>query len=587
MGSYLRLLRFVRPYRATLLVAMLCMVVLALTTGLFAYLVGPLTKYILTGGASGTERLGWLTPESLARDPKNLVSWLPYLILIVGAAKGIAYFGQFFLMGLTGQRVLVDVQNELFLHLLRRPLAYFEAESTGSILTRFTYDVAQIEQAVTYGATSILRDSLQILTLLLLAFFLDWQLALIFFVLLPAMVYPIVRFGKRLRQVSVKAQEDVGLVSRCVHETASNIKVVKAFNGESQEAMRFRRETEGYLQTMVKSLRVRGTTTPVMEFLGIFGLAASIIYATNRIGVGSLSPESFFSFFATVLMLYQPVKTLGRVNNIIAAGLAGADRIFAFIDADERIVERDNPIILHGFERELRYEGVSFTYGGEDVLHEIELSLAPGEVLAVVGASGAGKSTLVRLLPRFSDPTSGRIMLDGVDLREMSLDSLRQQIAIVTQEPLLFNDTVRNNVRYGRPDALEEEIVEALRAALAFDFVRELPKGLDTPIGERGIQLSGGERQRLCIARALLKNAPLLILDEATSSLDPESEALVRDALTNLMRGRTTIVIAHRLSTIEHADRIVVLDEGRIVESGTRSSLLEEGQRFRKIFAVS
>lgn len=585
MKTYLRLLEFVRPYRGLFVLAVGFMILLGITTGLFAYLVGPLTKYMFSGGKGGGDYIDWLTPFDLSRNPGAVALWLPLVIVCVGVLKGFSTFGQSYFMGVVGQRVIVDVQNRMFRHLLHQPLRTFEQTGTGTIVTRFTYDVAQIQLAVTNGLSSILRDTLQVLILLGLAVYLDWRLALIFFVVYPAVIIPIVRFGRRLRHEARQAQEDVGRVSHAIHEASTNIRIVKAFTQQDHQISNFESETNSYFETMKRAIRVQATSSPVMELMAIIGLAASMFYATQRVKSGTLQPETFFSFFATVLMLYQPVKALGRLNTIVHNGLAAADRIFGFLDRDDGIKDAPDAAVIERFDGDICYENVSFRYHDHDVIRDVSFTMRRGSVTALVGASGAGKSTIVRLLPRFSDVTEGRISIDGRDIRECNLRSLRELIGIVTQEPLLFNDTILANVRFGRPNASMDAVRDALVAAHAWDFVEALPLGLETVVGERGVQLSGGERQRICIARAALKDAPILILDEATSSLDPQSEAHVRDALENLMRGRTTLIIAHRLSTIQHADQVIVLEGGRVVESGGRD-LFDDGERLRAIFAV-
>ncbi len=590
LGTYWRLLGAVRPYSGQLILAVVCMIVLAGATGLYAYLVGPLLKFLVSRGHAGGQKILELVPglpvEQL--DRSAMLGLLPLFILGLAAVKGTAYFGQFYLMGRIGQKVVADLRIRMFERLCGLSPAYYSDTATGQIISRFTNDVYAVEQAVTYAVAAYLRDSMQVIVLTVLAFVLDWQLALIAFVVMPVALWPIVSFGKRLKRVSTASQVSLGTIADRLHEGIKGMRVVQVFGGEGHEQARFATENRNYLRIMLRSFTVRALQSPVMEFLGAAGLAATIYYAGSRLADESLDPSHFVSFFAAVMMLYNPLKSLGRIGSVTAAGVAGAERVFELLDQASTVQDAPDAAALPGFERELVFEDVHFGYQPEqperEVLRGVSLSARRGEVVALVGPSGAGKSTLVNLIPRFFDPTAGRVAIDGRDLRRVTLDSLRAQVGMVTQEVILFNDTVAANIAYGPLADRRDHLRQVAARAHALGFIEALPQGFDTRIGEGGIRLSGGQRQRIAIARALLKDAPILILDEATSSLDTEAEREVQQALEELMRDRTTFVIAHRLSTIFRADRILVLDDGRIIESGDHKSLLAAGGTYRRLY---
>jgi subfamily B ATP-binding cassette protein MsbA len=583
---YWRLLGTVRPYLRQLFAALACMIVLAATTGLYAYMVGPLLKFLITRGEHGGFEILSMVPglKVDTLDRESMLAALPLFILGVALIKGISYFGQFYLMGMVGQRVVADLRDRMFARLTSLSPAYFQRTPTGQILSRFTNDVYAIEQAVTYTVATYLRDGLQVAVLLVLAFILDWQLALITFVVMPLAIFPIVHFGKRLKQVSLESQSSLGNIADRLHEAIRGMRIIQVFNAEQYERERFHQENRSYFRIMHRSFMVRALQSPVMEILGAFGLAATIWYAGGRMTAGSLDPGHFVSFFAAVLMLYNPTKSLGRIGDLAATGVAAAERVFTVLDEPDEITERPGARALQTFEREIVFDNVRFSYGSVEVLKGVSFTARRGEVLAIVGASGAGKSTLVNLIPRFFDISSGRITIDGFDIRDLQLRSLRNLLGMVTQEVLLFNDTVAGNLAYGLRHVDPAHLREVARRAHALEFIEALPQGFETHIGEGGIKLSGGQRQRIAIARALMRNAPILILDEATSSLDSESEREVQDALEVLMRDRTTLVIAHRLSTIRRSDRILVLDDGRIVEAGNHKELIDRSGVYRRLY---
>jgi subfamily B ATP-binding cassette protein MsbA len=570
------------------MLSMAFMAVLAATTAIYAYMVGPLLKFIFAGGAAdeGTisRVMAYFMPATM--DRTALLTYLPFFLVAVAVVKGLSYAGQFYFMGDVGQRVIFDLRRELHDRLLRQSLDFFHDRRSGDILARFLSDVQNVENAVTYAVSTALRDTLQVIVLLVMLFYLDWKLSLMAFVVLPIAAVPLQRFSRGLKDVTMKAQERLGDMSGMLSETIQGAQIVQAFGMEAYERRRFDGENRGYLAIMHRSFFIRAIQSPVMEILGVAGLALTIWYAAHRIQAGDLRPEHFISFFATVVIMYMPIKNIGKLNQFFQSGVAGAARVFEYIDAVPTIRDAPGAADLHGFSGPIRFEDVRFQYREVEVIRGVDLEIPKGKTIALVGESGAGKTTLAMLLPRFYDVTSGRVTMAGRDVRELKVASLRGQIALVTQDIFLFNDTVRNNISYGNPAVPPERIEAAARAAYAHDFIMAMPRGYDTLIGERGIKLSGGQKQRVAIARALLKDAPVLILDEATSSLDSEGEAEVQKALDELMKNRTTLVIAHRLSTVRNADEIVVLKDGRIIERGRHDELLAKRGEYAKLYEL-
>ncbi|OGP09479.1 MAG: hypothetical protein A2X87_07235 [Deltaproteobacteria bacterium GWC2_42_51] len=603
-----------------LLLAVFFMIVLALSNGAFAYLVGPVLKFLFASNADETIRL--IPFDIFTFDRAQMMVAVPIAIIVVAFVKGLSFFGQSYFMGYVGQMVVTDIRTFLYKHILNLPVSYFTKNSTGALMSKVTNDVGMLQNAAADSVATLLRESLTIIVLTTVVISRDWKLAIAAFIAFPLAIYPLIQFSKKMRKISTKGQASMGAMTALLHEAIAGIKIVKAFCMEKYEGLRFNKENEKFSRLRMKSIKVRSATSPLMEILGSVGFAITIWYAAYRIQSGTLTPEAFISFFAAVLMLYQPIKALNGVNMNIQQGLAAATRVFELLDIPQETKDKENARKINGISAGLEFSNVSFGYGDKLVpaglpsnasigglpsnvsiggpkhapersyqgqgwiLRNINLKVEKGELIAIVGTSGVGKTTFVNLIPRFYDATEGAILIDGVDIRDMTIESLRSQIAIVSQQVILFNDTVKRNIAYGDVERDDVKIIKAAKAANADTFIQKLPLRYDTVIGEGGVRLSGGERQRLSIARAILKNAPILILDEATSSLDTESELEVQKGLQNLMQGRTTFVVAHRLTTVRHADRIIVLAEGGIKEIGKHDELLRLGGEYCRIYKM-
>jgi subfamily B ATP-binding cassette protein MsbA len=555
MDVFLRLLRYAAPYRALIAGAMLAMIVYGAASAAIAWLVKPVVDEVLRSQSS----LGFVATS----------------ILVAYFLKGLGGYFSSYMMDDLGQRVVRTLRNQLFHHLLNQSAAFFGRRTTGQLLSRINNDVALVHRGVVETIGDLARESLALVGYAALMFYYDAKLALVCLTAAPLVVYPIVRAGKRVRTVTRWSQEASELMTHVAAEAFTGHRIVKAFGAEAREATKFERASQAVYRMNLKVTRVLSILPPLMEFLGGVAIAGALWYGTREIQGGRLTAGEFTMFLAALLLMYGPVKKLSRVNANLQQAVAAAERIFDLLDLHTEVRETPGAATLAPFTTAIAFDRVTFGYeDGRETLSGVSLTVRAGQMVAIVGPSGAGKTTLVNLLPRFYDVTGGSITIDGQDLRSVTLASLRSQIGIVTQETVLFDDTIAANIAFGTPGASPDSIEAAARAAHAHDFIAALPEGYQTMIGERGQRLSGGQRQRLAIARALLKNSPILILDEATSALDSESERLVQEALATLMRNRTSFVIAHRLSTIRRADAIIVLEHGRIVETGRHDELV-------------
>ncbi len=566
---YLRLLRYVAPYWRVFALGIFGMTVVAATEPALPALMKPLIE--------GT---------FIDKDPQ-LIRWMPVVIVALFAIRGAAAYVANYSLGWVGTHLVTDLRNAMFAKLLALPARYYDEQPSGVLISKLTFDVTQVTQAATSALTIVFRDTLAIVGLLAYLLWLNWKLTLFALVMAPLIVVVVRVLSVKLRRSSREVQEAMGYITQVIEEAIGGHKVVKLFGGQDYEKVRFDEEANRVRRHQMKQVSATAASAPIVQLIAAVALAVIVYYAMLQSSAALLSVGEFAAFVAGMLMLTAPLKRVTDINEYLQKGLAASESVFDLIDREP---EPDHGTVAIGRARgEVRFEGVSFSYGdsGRPALDGIDLAIAPGETVALVGASGAGKTTLANLVPRFYQPTRGRVLLDKHDLETLSLASLRANIALVSQDVVLFNDTVAANIAYGMmKGAAERDIIAAAEAAHAMEFIREMPQGLATLVGENGLKLSGGQRQRIAIARALLKNAPVLVLDEATSALDTESERHVQAALEALMRGRTTIVIAHRLSTVEKADRIVALDRGRIAETGTHRELLARGGIYDKLYRI-
>ena len=559
----------IRNYIGWVVLAVLCMSVMAGTNAFSAYLMKPIVDDVFVA--------------------KNEAMLWPVGLLVIGTfmIKGFANYSQSMLMNHVGLRIIADTQNRLFTHLAHMNLNFFHRNPTGTLISRFTLDIHQMKVAVSNGLTGFGKDLLTLIGLIGVMFYQDWQLAFASFFAFPLAIYPIVRIGQRMRKVTANTQVELGLFTTVLTQTFQGIRVVKAYGMQAYEASRIADVVERIYKLNMKAARTREISRPIMETLGGGAIFVVIVYGGSRVIAETTTAGAFFSFLTALLMAYEPMKRLAGLNASMQQGLAGAERLYQLLDQQPDIADKPDALDLGKVFGAVTFDDVTFAYSGEiKALSDVSISIPAGKTVALVGPSGAGKSTILNLIPRFYDVDAGSISIDNTDIRDATLDSLFANIALVSQEITLFDDTVSANIAYGKGGASQDEVEHAARHAYAHDFITELPDGYDTVVGEQGFKLSGGQRQRLAIARAMLKDAPVLLLDEATSALDTESERHIQTALYELMEGRTTVVIAHRLSTIMDADLIYVIDQGRIVEQGTHGELLARGGLYKKLYEL-
>lgn len=592
-----RLLRYVRPYWFYLLASVISMALVGLFDAFRLLLIGPIFDRVLNPSTQSrdlplfrmpftqqTIDLSWFVPEHF----HNVWTMVAFALVVSTVLKGIFDYLGTYLVNYAGFGMITDLRNELYTATLRRSIAFFQKYTTGTLLSTIVNDIERVQYALSTVLAEFLQQFFTLIFTAVVVIFLGGRLTWVLAIFVPFVVMAARRIGQRVRSTTRKGQDKLAEIQNILHETITGVRVVKAFCMEAWETGRFREAARRLFKANLRSVSAAAISSPMMDIFGAIAIAALILIGREYIKHHVFTEGIFLAFIIAVFKLYEPVRKFGQFNNNFQQALGASSEIFKFLDAQDDVRERPGAVKLPPFHQGIRFENAYFSYRNcgdhRDVLVDINLEVRPGEVVAIVGSSGSGKTTLVHLLPRFFDPTQGRLLIDGHDARDLTVASLRSQIALVTQDTILFNDTVRNNIAYGQPNIAQQAVEDAARAALAHDFIMMLPEGYDTRIGERGLRLSGGERQRLAIARAILKNAPILILDEATSALDTESESLVQSALQNLMTGRTVFVIAHRLSTVRRADRILVLENGMITDEGSHECLMTHTGTYRRLY---
>jgi subfamily B ATP-binding cassette protein MsbA len=593
MNQVTRLILFLRPYTLRFVAALFLMAVVGICEALTALLIKPIFDRVLMPAHAASRILLFKVPiveksiylqDFMPHRVHNAWTIVALAVITVTVVKGFSeYFATYF-VNFIGHSVVRDLRNKVYAKVIRQSLAFFSENPTGRLMSAVTSDIDRIQNAVSQVSADFLKQSFTLVGLLVVIFYVDWRLALASLILVPFVIFPSANIGRYIRASSRVSQDKMAELANILQETFSGIRIVKAFGMEEFEGAKFKAACRRLLRINLRWVRAHALTSPLMEILGAVTIAFLLLYARNEILHQAQTTGGFLAFLYALIKMYEPVKRLTGVNNAVQQAVGASEKVFQLLDVNSEIEEAPNAPALPPFREALVFDNVYFNYpGGAPLLKSVNLQIHKGEAVAIVGSSGAGKTTLANLIPRFFDVTGGRIMVDGRDIRQVSVSSLRNQISIVTQETVLFNDTVFNNIAYGQSTVAQAEVENAARAALAHDFILAMPQGYQTMMGERGHRLSGGQRQRIAIARAILKNSPILILDEATSELDTESELLVQRALNNLMAGRTVLVIAHRLSTVRRADRIVVLDRGIICEIGTHEDLVTRGGIYQRL----
>ena len=600
MRQVIRLVRYVLPFLLQLLPGIFLLAAVGFLEAFRLVLLKPVLDRVLVPSTGSENIILFTMPQS--GHPIYLQRFVPthfhnawtivaYALVASTVLKGCFDYVGTYLVNHAGFGMITNLRNDLYDSVLRRSAAFFQKHTTGTLISTIINDIERVQYAMSSILAEFLQQFFSFLFTAALVVMLGKQLAWVLLLFIPVIVFSAVRIGRRVRSTTRTGQDQLADVQNILQETIAGNRIVKAFGMESWEIARFRTAAQRLFRANLRSVAAAAISSPLMDIFGAIAIALLLLLGREQIAHNQLTLGAFIAFVAAVLSMYNPVRKFAVFNNSFQQALGASAQLFKFMDTEDLVRERPGAKALPRFSHALQFENVSFSYqadgeGSREILHNINLGVRRGEILAIVGSSGAGKSTLVHLLPRFFDVSSGRILVDGHDVRDVTVSSLRSQIGIVTQDTVLFNDTVRNNIAYGQPHVAMKEVEGAARAALAHDFIQALPAGYDTVIGERGVRLSGGERQRLAIARALLKNAPVLILDEATSALDSESEALVQSALHNLMSGRTVLVIAHRLSTVRRADRIVVIENGSIADIGTHEDLMSKLGTYRRLYEL-
>ena len=599
MRQLTRLIRYALPYWWQILCSVLLMALVGALDAFKYLLVRPVFDRVLNPSSGSKDIQLFVIPGT--QHAVSLQQFVParftnawtivaFALVASTVLKGICDYAGTYLVNHAGFGMITDLRDDLYNAIMRRSAAFFSKHTTGTLLSAIINDIERVQYAMSTVLAEFLQQFFTFLSVAAVVVVLGGQLAWVLLLFVPVIIYSSRKIGSRVRSTTRQGQDKLAEIQNILHETITGNRIVKAFNSEKWEISRFRGAARRLFRANLRSVAATAISSPLMDIVGSVGIALLLLLGRGRIAHNQMTPGVFVAFITAVFSLYNPVRKFALFNNNFQQALGASSEIFKFMDVEDDVREKPHARRLPAFSQTVRFDHVSFTYGseGEDarVLHDINLDVRRGEVVAIVGSSGSGKSTLVHLIPRFFDPSEGRLLIDGHDVRDVTLASLRQQVGIVTQETVLFNDTVRNNIAYGQPNVSPKEVEAAARAALAHDFIRALPAGYDEVIGERGVRLSGGERQRIAIARALLKNAPILILDEATSALDSESEALVQSALHNLMSGRTVFVIAHRLSTVRRADRIVVIENGAIADIGAHEELMTKLGTYRRLYEL-